>query len=162
MLNCNCWTSSILLLPRIQFICPLFSVVIIHGGEKKITKSANFKIYIANFASYSSLGVPGCHILANRLTLIQSGWTDYGYHITTHTACILFWIPKRQAISTDNDFIFKKINKHSIKEKKKKPTSTFRVTCELAMPIQPKRLVRPGQLAGNSERACGIFFSFLF
>ena len=28
--------------------------------------------------------------------------------------------------------------------------------------MQPKRLVRPGQLAGNSERARGIFFSFLF
>ena len=28
-----------------------------------------------------------------------------------HTACISFWISKRQAISTDNGFIFKKINK---------------------------------------------------
>ena len=27
-----------------------------------------------------------------------------------HTACILFWIPKRQAICTDNGFIFEKIN----------------------------------------------------
>ena len=27
---------------------------------------------------------------------------------------------------------------------------------QLAQPIQPERLVRPGQLAGNSERARGI------
>ena len=32
----------------------------------------------------------------------------------------------------------------------------FLLTPVLARPIQPKRLVRPGQLAGNSERACGI------
>ena len=30
----------------------------------------------------------------------------------------------------------------------------------MAMPIHPKRLVRPGQLAGNSEKARGIFFLF--
>ena len=52
----------------------------------------------------------------------------------THTTCISFWIPKRQAISTDNGFIFTK--------------------------IQPKKLVRHGLLAGNSERACGILFLF--
>ena len=33
---------------------------------------------------------------------------------------------------------------------------------KLARPIQPKRLVRPGQLEGNSERARGIFFSLLY
>ena len=27
-----------------------------------------------------------------------------------HNACISFWIPKREAISTDNGFIFKEIN----------------------------------------------------
>ena len=32
--------------------------------------------------------------------------------ILCHTACISFWIPKRQAISTDNSFIFKKINEN--------------------------------------------------
>ena len=52
-------------------------------------------------------------------------------------------------------------NKLRLKYKRNKnPTSPFRVTCWLARPIQPKRLVRPGQLAGNSERSCGIFFLF--
>ena len=31
-----------------------------------------------------------------------------------------------------------------------------------ARPVQPKRLVRPGQLAANSERARGLFFSLLY
>ena len=35
----------------------------------------------------------------------------------SHTACISFWIPKRQAISTDNGFIFKK-DKYKLKYKK--------------------------------------------
>ena len=34
-----------------------------------------------------------------------------------HTTCTLFWIPKRQAIYTDNGFIFQKINEN-IKERK--------------------------------------------
>ena len=37
--------------------------------------------------------------------------------VAYHTACISFWIPKRQAISTDNGFIFKK---KSIKIKREK------------------------------------------
>ena len=39
--------------------------------------------------------------------------------------------------------------------------SPFRVTCKLARPNQPFWLNRPGQLAGNSEGAHGIFFSTL-
>ena len=46
----------------------------------------------------------------------------------------------------------------NIKEKKY-PTSPFRVTCQLAKPNQPFYLNRPGQLAGNPERAGGFFFS---
>ena len=53
-------------------------------------------------------------------------------------------------------------NELKLTEKREKdPTRPFRVTCWLARLIQPKRLVRPGQLAANSERACGIFFSLL-
>ena len=38
--------------------------------------------------------------------------------------------------------------------------SPFRVTCYLAKPIQPKRLVSPGRYAGNFERV--RFFSLLY
>ena len=48
----------------------------------------------------------------------------------------------------------------NIKEKKY-PTSPFRVTCQLAKPNQPFYLNRPGQLAGNPERAGEIFFSLI-
>ena len=39
----------------------------------------------------------------------------------THTACTLFWIPERQAISTDNGFIFKKISQNQNIKGKKNP-----------------------------------------
>jgi hypothetical protein len=53
--------------------------------------------------------------------------------------------------------------KNEIYMKEKKNTmSPIRVTCQLARPIQPTRLVRLGQLAGNSERTHGIFFPLLY
>ena len=48
-----------------------------------------------------------------------------------HTACISFWIPKRQAISTDNGFILKKVNENeNIKEKMKshEPNQNYLLT----------------------------------
>ena len=68
--------------------------------------------------------------------------------LTAHTACISFWIPKRQAFSTDNGFILKKINQNwnwNIKEKKKPGALSELHTCQLARPIHSKRLVRSGQ-----------------
>ena len=58
-------------------------------------------------------------------------------------------------ISADNGFILKKINQ-SVNVKKNNP----RVTCKQAMQIQPKRLVRPGHLAGNFETALLILIYF--
>ena len=47
-------------------------------------------------------------------------------------------------------------------KQKENPTSPFRVSWQLAWPNQPFWLHWPGQSAGNSERTCWIFFSFLF
>ena len=40
--------------------------------------------------------------------VVKGAWRVHVVRLIVHTACISFWIPKRQAISTDNGFIFKK------------------------------------------------------
>ena len=49
-------------------------------------------------------------------TELKSSWTLGN---TGHTACISFWIPMRQAISTDNGFIIKK-NKGKLRYEREK------------------------------------------
>ena len=86
---------------------------------------------------------PGCHETPYELWEL----------LAAHTACNLFWVPKRQVIYTDNGFISKTYILKSKYEREKNPTSPFRVISYLARPNQPFWLNQPGQLAGNSERA---------
>ena len=53
--------------------------------------------------------------------IVKVVYPKYSKHwpYIVHTACISFWIPKRQAISTDNGFIFKKKLKLKYKREKK-------------------------------------------
>ena len=112
------------LLTYFNFLEDFFLPIILFLGQVKSRPKAFINDYrksasVIWFIFFSSLSdVTKFSILL--VILMNFCWRISYWEIaipTCHTACTLFWIPKRQAIYTDNGFIFKKINEN-IKERK--------------------------------------------